>query len=123
MGDGLKQQQTCKCCRRQYKDEDNEDGRAVPENGTVIMWYPSRYDMNIYQFTLAPGWYCYECLEKEVKEGLCQPLVEWKDIGAAFRFFYPTDANHRLILGADGDVDVGHHDPEMRARLKEKGVL
>lgn len=63
------------------------------------MAYGSRYDMNVYQFTLVEGWYCYKCLDKEVAEGLCQPIKEWKlsDSISPWEWFYPK--------GKDGRVD------------------
>src|SRR4051812_26784833 len=68
----------CHSCGKQYDDEHHPCGRMITDDGILMMGYPSQYDMNIYQFMLVEGWYCWSCLDREIKEGLCQPLFEWK---------------------------------------------
>lgn len=71
--------QKCNCCRKQHDEEENPcQGRKIFGKGILMMGYGSKYDFNIYQFTLVEGWYCYDCLDKEVAQGLCQPIYEWK---------------------------------------------
>jgi hypothetical protein len=62
----------CKCCHRKFAREDH--GQSVEADGMVLMGFGSKYDLDIYQFTLVPGWYCHCCLDAEVRHGLCQPV-------------------------------------------------
>ncbi len=78
----------CKACRKQFKpdvDFANEEvarkyeyiekGVEVGASGIVNCGYGSAFDLNWYKFTLVPGWYCWKCLDEEIKRGLCQPLL------------------------------------------------
>lgn len=71
---------TCKCCCKEYKNDHEMEGREVgigPQS-IVSMGFGSRHDMDVYQFTLIPGWYCYDCLDAEVDNDLCQPIRIFK---------------------------------------------
>ncbi len=70
--------QKCKCCNKQYEEIPCQ-GRKVSGKGYLMMGYGSKYDWNIYQFTLVEGWYCYDCLDCEIAQGLCQPIYEWRN--------------------------------------------
>jgi hypothetical protein len=77
----------CKCCRR---EEDEHFGRNIAGKGVAMMGYGSRHEWNIYQFTLVAGWYCYGCLDGEITQGLCQPLLEWRKCKAnPYEVFWP----------------------------------
>ena len=65
----------CRNCRKEFENEDGMEGKEVPKNGVISMGYGSRHDLNKYKFTLIAGWYCWECLDKEVDQGLVQPLI------------------------------------------------
>ena len=68
---------TCKCCSKEYEDDEDfmeQYGKNIGPDGVASMGFGSRHDMSVYQFTLIPGWYCYDCLDKEVDEDLCQPI-------------------------------------------------
>lgn len=87
--------QKCSKCRKE--EEDKYKGAIVPVHGRIMMGCHSGYDFNVYQFTLVPGWYCWGCLDQEVKAGLCQPLMVWKrpatdrfdDTLSPWEYFYP----------------------------------
>ena len=79
---------TCKACRKPFKPDTGfvnedaarryeyiEEGVDVAASGIVCCGYGSAFDMNWYKFTLVPGWYCWKCLDDEIKRGLCQPLL------------------------------------------------
>lgn len=66
----------CKSCRKEY-EADNRMGYEVSGEGILMMGCQSKYDFNMYQFTLVEGWYCVYCLDKEIKDGLCQPIFDW----------------------------------------------
>ena len=113
---------TCKRCDKQYDDDPWPDGREIPNNGVTFVGYGSGYDLNIYRFSLEAGWYCYACLDDEILQGRCQQLVKCKDWDEAFDFFYPTDKKGRMIRDADGYMDWGHHNPELKKRLIAEGL-
>lgn len=66
----------CKSCRKEYKADDYM-GYDVKGDGIIMMGCQSKYDFNIYQFTLVEGWYCVYCLDREIQQGLCQPIFDW----------------------------------------------
>lgn len=81
----------CKCCRKEFQDQHFEPnheyhcgdwGRDVGQTGVLVMGYGSRHDGNKYKFTLVSGWYCWDCLDREVDQNLCQPLVVYRRDGS-----------------------------------------
>ena len=78
----------CKCCRKAYGDE--YDGVFVRGKGVVTMGYGSRHDGNQYQFTLVPGWYCYNKKwfgKSAVVDERGAPLVVYHGTGKGFHSF------------------------------------
>jgi len=69
----------CKQCHKPFEVDDGYSsfGSLIPKGGVANMGFGSKYDLNWYVFTLVPGWYCFDCLDKEILHGLCQPLRIW----------------------------------------------
>src|SRR5258708_7446587 len=85
----------CKNCRKEYKDEDYM-GYAIKGDGIVMMGCQSKYDFNLYQFTLVEGWYCVYCLDREIQQGLCQPIFDWSKVKIhPFEVFIPFGDEER----------------------------
>ena len=112
---------TCKCCRKEF-EEDKCQGRDVKGKGVLMMGYGSKYDWNIYQFTLVAGWYCYDCLDKEIAQGLCQPLYEW---GRPNRYKFDLTPNPMEFLmpkGSDEWIDQEKANENWARLLKRLGL-
>lgn len=61
---------TCSNCKKSCVDEHGWDGSDVEADLTCSGGYGSvSFDMQCRQFQLAPGWYCYPCLDMEVNTG------------------------------------------------------
>lgn len=66
---------TCGNCKRAFQDMHGWDGDLILPNFKCHGGYGStQFDMESHQFPqvaegFVPGWYCYPCLDKEVKEG------------------------------------------------------
>ena len=65
-----REKEKCGLCGKAYDDEHKDDGSDVDPNGEGYLGYGSKHDMELHDFlNLAPGWYCYDCLDKEVDAG------------------------------------------------------
>lgn len=79
----------CKQCHKEY-EKDDLMGYPVKGDGLLLMGCQSRHDFDIYQFTLVEGWYCVYCLDREIEQGLCQPVFTWKGKSQTpWEFFMP----------------------------------
>jgi len=65
-----REKEKCNLCGKKFDDEHEDEGEVVKPSGEGYLGYGSKHDMELHDFlNLAPGWYCYKCLDKEVDAG------------------------------------------------------